>query len=244
MLLTLNPYDKPHRSAQLRQAWAKRFPKKRLYCALLWLLASCHDAGVKKPSALVLEDGAKVVASEVVKGDEFWARDHADWDGGKTRVRLLGVVAFSAVQQDAEVLALAKAGDAALKKLLAGQKIQIKLGTPSKDIHGRYLAYAQSRNHSSVNQEMIAQGAAATYTEYPFAEEKAHFAAEALARQNKLGIWNSPKGVHLLQGLRRLWQSMRQEQDPHFKDPWLASLNVALPQSLKSDHARAGGEVE
>src|SRR5688500_3716330 len=113
-----------------------------------------------------LATGDTVTVREVVKGDEVVV----DKAGREARVRILGIYAFEAVIDDAALKGLAQAGIDRVKELTGGKQVKVTLGERPKDAHGRWLAYLDVGG-TDLGRQVVADGLAIVYTEYPFARE-------------------------------------------------------------------------
>lgn len=164
-------------------------------------LGSCN---LLQRGSVDLSSGDTVEIDEVIKGDEVVVKR----DGGHFRVRMLGVQAQDAVIADPFLEKAAKAATDYLTDL-KGKPVQVFFEATVKDSHGRYLAYLQA-NDTDLNRQMVQNGVAVVYTEYGFGREKAYLDAEAVARQQRQGIWDADKTQTLVAGLRKQWREARQ----------------------------------
>ena len=128
----------------------------------------------------------------------------------------------NSIKYDADLQALGQKALDTVRKELTQKQVTLDLGKTPKDAHGRYLAFVQ-QGGKDFNLQLIEQGLAVAYTEYPFSRENDYLSAEKRAREAKLGLWQKPKAEELVASLRSLWQQSRtQRGDPPCDDPWLA----------------------
>ncbi|MEL6340674.1 MAG: thermonuclease family protein [Myxococcota bacterium] len=172
-----------------------------------------------EPAALVVTSGQEVNVEQIVKGDEL----NVEHDRQQTRVRMLGVHAFSDSLDDEKVAVLGRQANAWLADRVAEQRVRLVLGQVSKDSAGRYLAYIEHQGND-INAAMIAAGQAVVYSEYPFERETDYLAQEAKARDASQGLWAEREVVELIKGLRRQWLSSR--RDESFVDPLLGEATA------------------
>jgi endonuclease YncB( thermonuclease family) len=177
-----------------------RFASRSLLLAVLFV--GCSDGDSSKPA--LLDDGDLVRVTAVVKGDEV----KVDKGGRDARVRLVGIYAFSAVNNDPQVKALSAGGEAALEALVLNEQVKITLNSQRQDSTGRYLAYLD-KGGVDVNRRLVEDGWAVAYTEFPFAREADYLASEERARALGTNLWGLNKAGELIDGLKRQWNVAR-----------------------------------
>lgn len=172
-------------------------------------------AGCTQPAApLDLKTGDAVDVNAVIKGDEL----EVSRNGRAARVRMLGIHAFSAVVDDPELKALELKARDWLVNHAQKKRVRIVLGDVPQDKFERYLGYVEESG-TDINRQLVEEGRAVVYTEYPFGREAAYLASEKRARASKSGIWATQSAVKLVRGLRKQWNESR--ADPSFSDPIL-----------------------
>ncbi|MBK8083997.1 MAG: thermonuclease family protein [Devosia sp.] len=134
-----------------------------------------------------LVDGPKGTVVTVVDGDT------ALLDNGIT-VRLTGIQAPRLPQgRDLAAWPLAETAKSGLAGLLVGHAVRVRHGGERHDRHGRTLGQLFLADETWVQQRMVASGLARVYS---FPDNRACvaalLAAEAAARQQRLGIWADP----------------------------------------------------
>ena len=134
-----------------------------------------------------LVDGPKGTVVAIVDGDT------ALLDSGIT-VRLVGIQAPRLPKgRDMTAEPLAETARTALADLLVGQPVRLRHGGERQDRHGRALGQLFLADDTWVQQQMLAGGLARVYS---FPDNRACIApllaAEAQARQQRLGIWADP----------------------------------------------------
>lgn len=169
-----------------------------------------------------LQNGDEVRVSKIIKGDEVRVATAS----GKATVRLLGLHAFAPVLRDTSVIDVSKKAHAFVHDLLAGEQVSVRLGSPAKDAHGRYLGFLHQEN-KDLNARIVQAGHAIVYTEYPFSREKDYLQREAAARRQKRGIWANAEARALIEGLRAQWRTARVTRGrPPAPDPLTSTKNV------------------
>lgn len=178
-----------------------------------------EGAGPGGPAQAVLASGDVVTVTRVVKGDEIVVHK----GGAEAELRLIGVLSFSSVMPKKEVLAMAERSAAFLRQHLVGRQVTVQLGTPPKDVYGRYLAWIEVAG-VDINRRLLERGLALVYTEFPFAREQDYLAAEREARDAGTDLWGNATLVKLAKGLRRQWADARQAATGSaLADPLLAA---------------------
>ncbi len=134
-----------------------------------------------------LVDGPKGTVVSVVDGDT------ALLDNGIT-LRLVGIQAPRLPKgRDVTAEPLAETAKAALAELLVGQAVRLRQSGERQDRHGRALGQLFLADETWVQRRMVATGLARVYS---FPDNRACIgpllAAEAQARQQRLGIWSDP----------------------------------------------------
>jgi len=141
-----------------------------------------------------------------VKADELVVEKGSE----RATVRMKGIHAFGSINYDEGLKALGAQSKALVRDALVGKDIQVELGVPPKDEHGRYLGYVKLEGVDQ-NRRLIEIGQAVVYTEYAFEREADYKEAEKGARQAKSALWGRPDAVELIENLRGLWSETRQE---------------------------------
>jgi endonuclease YncB( thermonuclease family) len=151
-----------------------------------------------------LKDGDLVKVKAIVKGDEVTVEN----GGHETRVRLVGVHAFSPVLADPQVHALSAGAVSALEEWVLGKQVKLTLDHTPKDPSGRYLGYLDLGG-TDINKRLVETGWAVVYTEFPFDREQAYLVAESSARSAGRNVWALRPAADLVRGLRRQWLTVR-----------------------------------
>ena len=128
----------------------------------------------------------------VVDGDTFKTRV-----AGKTiTVRLLGVNTPETVDPRRNVECYGPEASQAVKGLISGQKVLMKLNPQRerRDKYGRYLAYVYLENGLFLNEYVLQEGLAREYTYgRPYTFQAEFRAIEAEAQAGQKGLWGSCK---------------------------------------------------
>jgi endonuclease YncB( thermonuclease family) len=127
-----------------------------------------------------------VVVREVVDGDSLRLTD------GR-KVRLIGINAPELGRDGRPNNPYALQARDELKRLIGGREVRLKTGPDRRDHYGRTLAYAMLPDGTFAGEKMLRKGLASMIAMPPNLEHLAVYrAAEASARQQRLGIWAHP----------------------------------------------------
>jgi micrococcal nuclease len=72
-----------------------------------------------------------------------------------------------------------------------GKRVTLSLDREPRDRHGRLLAYIHLPDGRLLNQVLLEQGLAVVYRRFEFDQKETFLAAESLARQEGLGLWQN-----------------------------------------------------
>lgn len=132
-------------------------------------------------STFARDDGARV--AKVADGDTLILRD------GRT-IRLIGINTPERGTRERPAEPLAERAQARLAALTAGVALRVQIGREPHDPHGRSLAYVFLPDGREVGNVLVAEGLAFAIAVPPNIERLAALqAAEAKARQARLGVW-------------------------------------------------------
>ena len=178
------------------------------------LAGGCTIVEEIRHAAIHLRSGDAVTITAIRGGDEIVvSKDTAEFP-----VRLLGVQGFDPVASDAYVQAQSQLAKQFLNPWL-GRRAHLYLESAGLDPSGRFWAYVQD-DAGELNLQMVREGVAPVYTEYPFGHEAAYLEAERQARAAAKGIWADPKTMFVVSGLRRVWHQARLNRHaPLLADP-------------------------
>jgi len=145
------------------------------------------DTTLRLPVAL--EPGGSATVASVIDGDSLTLAD------GRT-VRLVGIQApkLPKGRPNFQTWPLAEKAQAALRELVAGQRVTLAFGGARQDRYGRVLAHlARADDGLWIEGALLQQGLARVYT-FPDnrAAAPAMYALEAEARAAHRGIWADP----------------------------------------------------
>ena len=104
-------------------------------------------------------------------------------------VRLIGIDTPETVDPRKPVQAFGMEATAFLRQLVQGQPVRVEYDTQRFDKYGRTLAYLYLPDDSFVNLEMVRQGYAHAYLNYPFRHMEEFRGAEREAREAGRGLW-------------------------------------------------------
>ncbi len=186
--------------------------------SLALALAAC--SGEKKP--LVIKEGDVVKVTGVIKGDEVTVEGKG---GASVRLRLVGIQAFSAVINDPQLNALSAGAISATTDLVKGQSVTVSFDKQAQDSSGRYLGYL-AKDGADVAKQLITEGWAVVYTEFPFSREADYLATEIKARDGKKNLWGLKPAADLVRGLRKQWAEARPQNG---SEPLTDPLASAAP---------------
>ncbi len=130
-----------------------------------------------------------VPVSSVIDGDTIKVVDN----GVIENVRLLGIDTPETVDPRKPVQCFGKEASEKTKSILTGQFIRLEFDPTqgNKDTYGRLLRYVFLPGGTFINRFLVAEGYAHEYTyNTPYRYQKEFRAAEAAAREARLGLWN------------------------------------------------------
>ena len=208
----------------------------------LWLLlplAGCGDTALDR-----LAQGERARVAEVPAGDLLVLED------GR-RVKLAGV---EAPKEDAP---FAQESRDALRRLVAGQEIELLYGGARKDPFGRVVAQVRTRDRRWVEGALLDEGAVRVRT---YADNRAlapqMLAHEAAARKQGRGLWGlqdyqvrlpeelggGPGGFQIVES--RVWRSgaTRELLYLDFGPDWRRTVSVEIPRRALKEFRAAGLE--
>ena len=182
----------------------------------LMLGQGCSVVDQVRRAAVHLHSGDAVTVTAIRGGDEIVVVK----DGAEFLVRLLGVQAFDPVLADVYVQTQSQLAKQFLDPWLT-KRVHVYFETSRLDPSGRLGSYVQG-DADELNLQMVRDGAAPVYTEYPFGHEAAYLEVERQARVAAKGIWADPKTIFVVSNLRRVWRQARLNRHaPLLPDPLL-----------------------
>lgn len=151
-------------------------------------------------SSLEIADGAEVVIDTPLDGDELSVH-HGDQT---FTVRLLGVKAFDVSNEPG----LGDPGQRAIDTLSRynGANAVLRFDDLVTDRADRMIARLEVEG-SDVGAALIGDGWALAYTKYPFPQLDTYVAREAIARQQRRGLWSIPKATERALKLHATWEA-------------------------------------
>lgn len=137
----------------------------------------------KNTSAIAVE--YEVVS--VIDGDTF----EINYNGTKTKVRLIGVDTPESVHPDAKKNnEYGKQASNYTKSLLEGKTVKLEFDVSPTDKYGRLLAYVYLENGEMLNEKLLKEGYAQVATYPPNVKYVENFKAiQKEARENRVGFW-------------------------------------------------------
>lgn len=106
------------------------------------------------------------------------------------RVRLIGVDTPESVKPGSPVECFGREASEHLKQLILGQSVRLERDVSDRDRYGRLLRYAYLGDEL-INERLVRSGYAQTASYPPDIREQERLrAAERLAREEELGLWN------------------------------------------------------
>lgn len=118
------------------------------------------------------------------------------------KVRLIGIdtpesFSNSKLEKDSQrtgqdmktIQELGKRAAAFTRQFVERKEVSLKYGRQRKDRYGRTLGYLYLRDGTFVNLEIIRQGYANAYTQFPFEFMEEFRSAEKEAREDRRGLW-------------------------------------------------------
>ncbi|MCX6810076.1 MAG: thermonuclease family protein [Candidatus Berkelbacteria bacterium] len=114
-------------------------------------------------------------------------------DGKKEKVRLLAIDTPETKDPRKAVQCFGDKASQKMQELVSGKYIKLEKDTtqPDRDKYGRLLRYIYLEDGTNVNAEMVKQGFAFAYTNYPTAQLDAMRNFEKSARESNQGLWGS-----------------------------------------------------
>ena len=152
-----------------------------LWFTLLLLTAAVADAG----SLSVVGKSRWVEVGSIIDGDTFRSRSGE-------KIRLLGINTPEIAHDNQPSQPFGPQAKRQLSQLISGKTVRLQLDRERKDRFGRTLAQIYLRDGSWINELLVKDGLAYTYTFAPnFRWTKALLKAETEARRAMRGIWKS-----------------------------------------------------
>jgi len=126
----------------------------------------------------------------VIDGDTIRVR--LDSPVESRTVRYIGVDTPETVKPGEPVQCFGKAASEFNRRLVAGRRVGLVLGSERTDRYGRLLAYVRVQDGPLVEDELLRGGYARTLTIVPNDDRAAHFATlERKARAERRGLWGA-----------------------------------------------------
>ncbi len=128
--------------------------------------------------------------TKVVDGDTI----KVSINGNEETVRLIGINTPETVDPRKPVECFGPQASEEAKKVLSGQSVTLESDPTqdARDKYGRLLDYVFLADGTNFDLFMIRQGFAREYTyKYPYKHQQEFKNAEALAKQEKLGLWSA-----------------------------------------------------
>lgn len=133
------------------------------------------------------QSGKLVKVTRVVDGDTI----DVEIDGKTERVRYIGIDTPETVDPRKPVQCFGVEASKKNKELVDGKMVRLEKDVTDKDKYNRLLRYVWL-NDTLINQELVAQGFAQSYSYPPDIKYQDNFvAAEKKAREDKLGLWTA-----------------------------------------------------
>ena len=179
-------------------------------------------------SPVYAQDTFKV--TKVVDGDTITV----DVRGKKETVRLLGIDTPETVDPRKPIQCFGKAASDKMKSFVSGQSVVLVDDSTqgNRDKYGRLLRYVYLPNSvkTFVNGEMVKQGYAFSYRQYPTKFLDKFNAWEAYARQHNLGLWGSCP----LTPTPTVKTAIRSNTAPKYIAPTTSSYTAPVQNSVSS----------
>lgn len=179
--------------------------KRRIHWLSLGVAAlslACH----KEAYTAKLVTGDEVQLARAVKGHELVVQKNAEL----ARIRLVGIYTFDPkVVEKNDVTVWANNAVGFMKARMENRPVRIVLEREEVDRRGRYLGFVEV-DGVDLGQQLVEQGHAAVYTEFPFSREADYLTAEATAREGVRGLWGGTAAARRLRALRATWSTMRE----------------------------------
>ena len=130
---------------------------------------------------------APVKVTRVVDGDTI----DVEIDGKTERVRYIGIDTPETVDPRKPVQCFGVEASKKNKELVEGKMVRLEKDITDRDRYGRLLRYVWV-DDTLINQELVAQGFASSYSYPPdIARQDLFVVAEKKAREEKLGLWSA-----------------------------------------------------
>jgi micrococcal nuclease len=108
----------------------------------------------------------------------------------RVELKLIGIDDLEAIDSVGRFAFVGKKRMKVLKNMIVGKNVRLEYDSPEKDDEGHLLAYVYIENNStSINAELIKQGYALVYSEYPFKYRKEFMTLQDEAKKNAIGLW-------------------------------------------------------
>ncbi|MEN9328808.1 MAG: hypothetical protein RI947_1616 [Candidatus Parcubacteria bacterium] len=154
-------------------------------------VASIHPVSAKTTATPSPEVANIYVVTRVVDGDTL----KVNINGKTETVRLLGIDAPESVDPRRPVQCFGKAASDKLKTFVSGKYVKLVADSTqgNRDVYKRLLRYVYLTNAEAtfVNGEMVKQGYAFSYKQYPTKMLAKFNGFEIYAREHNLGLWGS-----------------------------------------------------
>ncbi|GEM_PF-720666 len=82
-------------------------------------------------------------------------------------------------------------------RTVKGQKVTLRFDQTHRDRYGRLLAYVYLADGRLLNRLLLEEGLVIVYRRFPFQRKNEFLAAEAGARQRRVGLWQKPTAARL-----------------------------------------------
>jgi micrococcal nuclease len=195
-------------------------------CTISWKLKEyciygCSEGKCKSEfKKTEIENEQKIVNVSVIRvidGDTIQVKFP---DGNIEKVRLIGINAPETVDPRKPVECFGKEASKRLKQLIEGKIVKIEKDPigDTIDKYGRLLRYVYLGNRN-INAEMIKEGYAYTYTEYPFLKLTEFKQYENDARNRKLGLWNPEACVQETDTIRAIKNEILKVESEYYRNP-------------------------
>ncbi len=137
------------------------------------------------------------------------------------RIRLVGIYTFDPeAQARKDIMKAAKQAVEAMHQK-KGAPLKVVLEREAPDGRGRFLGYVEA-DGVDLGRQLVEEGSASVYTEFPFKREADYFASEDAARAQKRGIWTGNAAQKRILALRDTWSAVRlREFGSTVRDPVL-----------------------
>lgn len=128
------------------------------------------------------------LVTKVVDGDTLKIQT----DTKQESVRLLGIDTPETQDPRKPVQCFGKEAKTQLQNLVEGKRVRLEADTTQgdRDAFGRLLRYVYLEDNTNVNSELVKQGFAFVYRQYPVKQLQALITLETQARAEKRGLWS------------------------------------------------------